>query len=361
MLQEYILLIYMLSTAIFGADVYRYIKTTCQCSGDSTCVKHPFKLIGTARNCRPQQTLSRKKRDGPLCKKGKVRKREKQKRMIGNKWRRLLGWNRKRKREERKNYEKTKCVGRRKLILVTDRPFQENPLRPEMRPEGKRRQMRDDRMGCTADVLWLSASRRLCLWDHTHSCTQTPSFTQFSIPHLTPEGSDTFSMPHHLWGSGVLALLTMESETGAGFIAKANRSCSDSIIMSALCETQSPQCVYVCTCLSLYRSPLQERVWCWISSHTELHTEEWQCLVYDSGKWRGEDEGKGTRRRTAESRGGTVKHKEGEEVFLTSERKWESWMKRNQARKREIWKEHKKKRWEMSLVWGGKCLTTKTK
>lgn len=43
-------------------------------------------------------------------------------------------------------------MGRRKLTLVGDGPFPENPDTPEMRPEGKRRLMRADRMG-SADVL----------------------------------------------------------------------------------------------------------------------------------------------------------------------------------------------------------------
>lgn len=46
---------------------------------------------------------------------------------------------------------KTKCVGGRKLTLVKDRLFPE--AQTGIRPEDKRRQMRNGRMGCKADTV----------------------------------------------------------------------------------------------------------------------------------------------------------------------------------------------------------------
>lgn len=57
-------------------------------------------------------------------------------------------------REEGKKNEKTKCVGRRggKGISLRQR-LSRNPDRPEMKPAGERRLMRDDRMSCSAETL----------------------------------------------------------------------------------------------------------------------------------------------------------------------------------------------------------------
>lgn len=146
--------------------------------------------------------------------------------------------------------------------------------------------------------------RHLASGDHTHLVTHT--HTHNFISHaLTPVGSGTFSMPHHLWSTDVLASIT----DSAAFLVEAGCSCRVSHISTV---RKASCCHSVCTCQSVYRSPLQECVWCWISSHTELHTEEWQCLVYDSGKHRGEDESKGTGRGTGDSSGKCrVKQKEG--------------------------------------------------
>lgn len=298
---------------------------------------------------------------------------------MAEKNRRVLGWNRKRTREEReKKYEKTKCVGRRKLILVIDRPSQENPHRPEMRPEGKRRQMRNDRMGCTADILWLSASRRFAFWDHTHSCmnTHTRCLSHNFLSHtLTPAGLDTFALPHHLRSSGVLALLTREEETGVGFLAKANCSCSDSIMchMSSLCETLSPQCVSMCVYMSvsLPVSSPGVRVVLNILSHWAAHRG---MTVPGIRLW--EMERRRQRQGQREKNGGKqwrktrVKQKERKRFFFKEGNKG----KEGREETREIinkqksgkgkergWKEYKKKEWEMSLVWEYEGNVTKTK
>lgn len=56
--------------------------------------------------------------------------------------------------EKKEKNEKTKCVGRRgkKGISLRQR-LSRNPGRPEMKPAGERRWMRDDRMSCSADTL----------------------------------------------------------------------------------------------------------------------------------------------------------------------------------------------------------------
>lgn len=141
-------------------------------------------------------------------------------------------------------------------------------------------------------------------------------------------------MPHHLWSAGVLASINPVQPSSWKLAARVVYH------ISALWES-------VCTCQSVYRSPLQECVWCWISSHTELHTEEWQCLVYDSGKHRGKDESKGIGRGTGDS-SEKCRGKQKEGGFLRF------FFKKNKGGDKEIKqvkKRLKRKGWEMSMVW----------